>query len=214
MVAQVSPEAVRTLEAPGPLPPRCVGWYREIMATISADDRESLLETLRMRFDAHPERHEGIKWPQVEERLLASPAKLAVLNEMERTDGEPDVVGYDEGSDEFVFVDCSKQSPNGRRGVCYDQAALESRKKHKPETSAMAMADDIGISILSEEEYRALQELGEFDTTTSSWLLTPDDVRNRGGAIFGDHRFGRVFVYHNGAESYYAARGFRGTLRV
>lgn len=184
------------------------------MAELSAEDRDSLLETLQARFEDHPERHPGIEWSHVEARLVASPEKLAALNEMERTGGEPDVVGFDEDAEEFVFVDCSKQSPKGRRSVCYDQAALESRKKHKPGTSAMAMAAELGISILSEDEYRALQELGEFDTTTSSWLLTPDDVRDRGGAIFGDFRFGRVFVYHNGAESYYGARGFRGSLRV
>lgn len=184
------------------------------MTTLDAQDRDALLETLRARFDAHPERHPEVDWSDVEARLDASPGKLAVLNGMERTGGEPDVVGFDAAADAFVFVDCSKQSPEGRRSLCYDAAALASRKKHKPETSAVAMAHELGISILSEDEYHALQELGEFDTTTSSWLLTPDDIRDRGGAIFGDLRFGRAFVYHNGAESYYAARGFRGSLRV
>lgn len=184
------------------------------MAQLSEKDRDALLETLQARFEDHPQRHPGIEWGHVEARLAASHGKLAALNEMERTGGEPDVVGFDADTDEFVFVDCSNQSPKGRRSVCYDQAALDSRKKHKPETSAMAMAAEMGISILSEDEYHTLQEIGEFDTTTSSWLLTPEDVRDRGGAIFGDFRFGRVFVYHNGAESYYGARGFRGSLRV
>jgi hypothetical protein len=184
------------------------------VAKLSSEDRDSLIGTLKARFEDHPERHPGIEWAHVEARLVASTEKLVVLYAMERTEGEPDVVGFDEDAEAFVFVDCSQQSPKGRRSVCYDQAALESRKKHKPETSALAMAAEIGISILSEDEYRELQELGEFDTTTSSWLLTPGDVRERGGAIFGDFRFGRVFVYHNGAESYYGARGFRGSLRV
>ena len=184
------------------------------MAKTDEGDHVSLLETLRARFETHPERHPGMSWSAVEARLSSSPGKLRTLGEMERTGGEPDVVRHDPETDEYVFVDCSKQSPGGRRSVCYDQAALESRKKHKPATSAMAMASEMGVSLLSEDEYFELQRLGEFDTTTSSWLLTPPEVRERGGAIFGDFRFGRVFVYHNGAESYYAARGFRGMLRV
>ncbi len=181
---------------------------------MNTDDRAVLLRTLRDRFEAHPERHEGVAWPDVEARIADSPQALGVLAAMEETGGEPDVVGVDADTDAYLFVDCAKQSPAGRRSVCYDQEALESRKKHKPDGSAMAMAEDIGITILDEEAYRALQRVGEFDTTTSSWLTTPDEVRERGGAIFGDRRFGRVFVYHNGAESYYAARGFRGMLRV
>lgn len=184
------------------------------MAKLDADDRVLLLETLRARFEDHPERHEGMSWSDVAARLSSSPAKLWALFQMEETGGEPDVIRHDPDTGEYVFVDCAKQSPKGRRSVCYDQEALEARKKHKPETSALAMASDIGIALLSEDEYRELQKVGEFDTTTSSWLLTPPEVRARGGAIFGDFRFGRVFVYHNGAESYYQARGFRGTLRV
>lgn len=184
------------------------------MAALSAEDRRSLLEVLSTRFDAHGERHPGITWSDVEVRLTSSPEKLWALSEMERTGGEPDVVAYDGTADEYVFFDCSKQSPQGRRSLCYDPAALESRKKHKPVSSALAMAAEMGITLLDEREYRQLQELGGFDTTTSSWLLTPPGVRERGGAIFGDLRYGRVFVYHNGAESYYAARGFRGKLRV
>ena len=186
----------------------------EAVSHLSAKARVSLLETLRNRFASYPERHKGISWSDVEARLTASSERLWTLSEMERTGGEPDVIGYDGESGECVFVDCSKQSPKGRRSVCYDPEALASRKKHKPDNSAVALASDLGITLLTEDEYHALQELGEFDTTTSSWLLTPRDVRERGGAIFGDFRFGRVFVYHNGAESYYAARGFRGKLKV
>lgn len=198
----------------GPLAPGHLTPHTHVMPKLTEDDRATLLETLRARFDAHPERHPGIEWAEVEKRLYSNPAKLAVLHSMEGTGGEPDVVQLDEASGEIAFVDCARQSPDGRRSVCYDQEALESRKKHKPESSATAMAADIGVSMLTEEEYRALQRVGEFDTTTSSWLATPDDIRKRGGAIFGDFRFGRVFVYHNGAQSYYAARGFRGALRV
>ncbi len=184
------------------------------MANLSEETRASLLEVLRTRFEEHPGRHEGITWSDVEARVVSDSGKLWSLSEMERTGGEPDVIGRDEETAEYIFVDCGKESPSGRRSICYDQEALEARKRHKPESSAIAMASDMGISILTEDEYRALHEFGEFDTTTSSWLLTPREVRERGGAIFGDFRFGRVFVYHNGAESYYAARGFRGQLRV
>lgn len=176
--------------------------------------RTRLLEALRARFEDHASRHEGIEWSDVRARLEAEPAKLRALSEMERTGGEPDVVGRDGATGAYLFYDCAEESPAGRRSVCYDQEALESRKKHKPENSAVAMAAAMGATLLSEEEYRTLQTLGTFDTRTSSWLLTPTGVRERGGAIFGDFRFGRVFVYHNGAESYYAARGFRCVLRV
>ena len=184
------------------------------MAKISAKDRASLLETLSARFAQNMDRHGGIAWADVEGRLSESSDKLRVLSRMESTGGEPDVVEYDGETDEYVFFDCSKQSPAGRRSLCYDDAALASRKKHKPAGSAVATASTIGITLLDERDYRRLQELGGLDTTTSSWLLTPAEVRERGGAIFGDLRYGRVFVYHNGAESYYAARGFRGKLRV
>lgn len=181
---------------------------------LSDEASAALLQTLSGRFADHSSRHGGIAWSDVEARLTSNAAKLWALSEMERTGGEPDVVGYDGDTDEYVFVDCSKQSPKGRRSVCYDAEALEARKKHKPAHSALAMAAEMGITLLDEREYRQLQELEGFDTTTSSWLLTPREVRERGGAIFGDLRYGRVFVYHNGAESYYAARGFRGKLRV
>jgi hypothetical protein len=159
-------------------------------------------------------RHEGTRWADVREKLESQPEKSWSLAEMERTGGEPDVVGHDEATNEFLFVDCSKQSPEGRRSLCYDREALEARKKHRPEGSAVERAADMGAELLTEEQYRRLQELGEFDTKTSSWLRTPSDIRALGGAIFGDFRYGTVFVYHNGAESYYAARGFRCLLRV
>ncbi len=159
-------------------------------------------------------RHPGLSWAEVLSRLDASPEKLPSLHEMERTGGEPDVVGRDEGTGEILFFDCSPESPEGRRSLCYDQEALESRKQYKPEGSAVDVAAGMGIDLLTETQYFNLQELGEFDTKTSSWLKTPVEVRELGGAIFGDQRFGRVFVYHNGAQSYYAARGFRGALRV
>jgi len=174
----------------------------------------TLIETLRVRFGDHPARHEGIQWSRVSERLEAMPGRLRALAEMERTGGEPDVVGYDDTSDEYLFVDCSPESPAGRRSLCYDREALESRKKNRPDGSAIEMARSLGADLLTEAQYRALQRLGAFDSKTSSWLLTPPDVRTLGGAIFGDYRFGRVFIYHNGAESYYAARGFRCMLRV
>lgn len=170
------------------------------------------LEVSKERFESNMDRHAGIEWSQVEEKLKGNPDKLWSLAEMERTEGEPDVVG--EEKDEFIFFDCSKESPAGRKSVCYDRAAWESRKKNKPETSAMEIAEEIGIEMLDEAQYRYLQELGDFDNKTSSWLKTPDAIRKLGGAIFGDFRFNTVFIYHNGAESYYGARRFRGALRV
>ena len=176
--------------------------------------RAELLTGLKERFEKNMNRHNGLEWTKVEAKLVASPEKLWTLSEMERTCGEPDVVGIDKKSGEFVFNDCSAESPKGRRSLCYDREAWESRKEHKPENSAAEMAADIGIELLTEEQYRELQTLGEFDLKTSSWVQTPGDVRKLGGAIFCDRRFGRVFTYHNGAESYYGARGFRGSLRV
>jgi hypothetical protein len=178
------------------------------------DQRENLLRVLGARFDQHPERHEGLRWADVLTRLEGSPEKLWSLHEMERSGGEPDVVGRDDATGEVIYVDCAAQSPKGRRSVCYDQEALESRKEHKPADSAVGMAAAMGIELLTETEYRELQVLGEFDTKTSSWVRTPPDIRERGGAVFCDRRYGHVFLYHNGAESYYAARGFRGSLRV
>lgn len=178
------------------------------------EQREELLITLKDRFEDNPKRHVGLEWADVATRLEAKPAKLWSLYEMERTGGEPDVVGHDRQADEYLFYDCSKQSPDGRRSICYDREALDARKKNKPENSALDMAADMGIELLTEEQYRQLQTLGEFDTTTSSWVVTPPDIRKHGGAIFCDRRYGHVFTCHNGADSYYAARGFRGSLRV
>jgi hypothetical protein len=183
-------------------------------ADLGARQREELLETLKDRFSEHMDRHKGLQWQEVRARLEANPDKLWSLSEMERTGGEPDLMGRDERTGEYLYVDCSAESPEGRRSFCYDRQALESRKKHKPEASAVEMATAMGATLLTEAEYRRLQELGEFDTRTSSWLRTPPDIRTLGGAIFGDRRFGHVWVYHNGAESYYAARGFRCALRV
>lgn len=177
-------------------------------------DREELLGELKARFEKNMVRHKGLAWAEVQARIEADPAKLRSLSEMDRTGGEPDVVGFDKKTGEFIFYDCSPESPKGRRSLCYDRDAWESRKEHKPATSALDMAAEMGIKILTEDEYKALQELGEFDLKTSSWLETPSDVRRLGGAIFGDRRFSRIFIYHNGAESYYAARAFRGSLRV
>ena len=181
---------------------------------LDPSQQQELLETLRGRFEKNMIRHQNVKWSRVQEKLESSPSDLWTLGEMEGTGGEPDVVDYDRKTDEYLFMDCSKQSPAGRRSVCYDQEALEARKKHRPENSAVHMAEEMGAEILDEEQYRQLQALGEFDTTTSSWLLTPPEIRKRGGAIFGDFRYGTVFIYHNGADSYYAARGFRCLLRV
>lgn len=181
---------------------------------LSSDEQQTLINALRERFAAHPERHLDIDWERVQTKLEADPQKLWSLQQMERTGGEPDVVGVDGQTGQFLFCDCSQQSPTGRRSLCYDREALESRKKHKPDDSAVEVAAAMGIDLLTEEEYRALQELQPFDTSTSSWVKTPTDVRDRGGALFCDRRYGRVFTYHNGAQSYYAARGFRGVLRV
>lgn len=181
---------------------------------LSAEERTELLNTLQNRFEKNMNRHKGLKWSKIQERLEANVDKLQSLNEMERTGGEPDVVGYDKSTGEYLFYDCSAESPKGRRSVCYDREALESRKQYKPENSAIEMAAEIGIAILTEEQYRELQELGNFDTKTSSWVETPSDIRKLGGALFCDRRYNTVFKYHNGAESYYAARGFRGSLRV
>lgn len=176
--------------------------------------REELLGVLKARFEKNMGRHQGLEWAKVQARLEANPEKLWSLNEMERTGGEPDVVGQDKKSGEYVFFDCSGQSPVGRAGLCYDREALESRKEHKPKGSIIDLAAAMGIEVLTEEQYFELQKLGEFDTKRSSWLKTPPEVRKLGGALFGDRRFGRVFIYHNGAESYYSGRGFRGWLRV
>jgi hypothetical protein len=181
---------------------------------ITTKQQEALLGILKVRFENNMERHKGLEWEKVKARLLANPGKLRSLNEMEATGGEPDVVGYDKQTDQFVFMDCSAESPKDRRSLCYDPEALNSRKENKPKDSAIGMADKMGIELLTEEQYRALQEFGNFDTKTSSWIGTPSDIRARGGALFCDNRYGHVFLYHNGAESYYAARGFRGSLRV
>jgi hypothetical protein len=173
-----------------------------------------LLNVLKIRFEKNMNRHKGLDWIKVQARLESDPEKLWSLNEMEVTDGEPDVVGYDKNTAEYIFYDCSAESPKGRRSLCYDREAWESRKEHKPEDNAIDMATHIGIELLTEEQYRELQQLGKFDTKTSSWVKTPANIRELGGAVFCDHRYNHVFLYHNGAESYYAARGFRGSLRV
>jgi hypothetical protein len=175
---------------------------------------EELIGILKIRFEKNSSRHEGLEWTKVQAKLEAHPEKLWSLNEMEMTGGEPDVVGYDQKTDEYIFYDCSAESPKDRRSLCYDRKALESRKANKPENNVLDMAADMGIEILTEEQYRALQQLGSFDLKTSSWIKTPSEIRQAGGALFCDRRFNHVFVYHNGAESYYAARGFRGLLRV
>ena len=177
-------------------------------------ERDELIETLKTRFEKHMPRHRGMSWATVRARLDENPAALKSLHAMEASGGEPDVIDRDGKTGQIVFCDCAAQSPSGRRSVCYDRAALDARKEHKPKSSAMDMAAAMGIELLTEDEYRALQQLGEFDTKTSSWIRTPPDVRSLGGALFCDRRYGKVFVYHNGAESYYAARGFRGLLRV
>jgi hypothetical protein len=182
--------------------------------SLSPEECEELLEALEARFEKNRNRHEGLPWSKVKTRLEANAEKLWSLYEMERTGGEPDVVGYDKKTDETIFVDCSAESPKGRTGVCYDREGLDSRKDHKPENNAMDMAAAMGIELLAEEQYRELQNLGDFDTKTSSWVKTPDDIRKLGGALFGDRRFGHVFVYHNGAQSYYSVRAFRGWLKV
>lgn len=181
---------------------------------LSAEERDTLLKTLQTRFEKNKNRHKGIDWPKVQARLEAHPGKLWSLSVMEETGGEPDVIGQDKKTGEIIFCDCSAESPKERRSVCYDGAALKSRKEHKPKDSAMEMAEAMGIEMLNEEQYRELQELGNFDTKTSSWIVTPANIRKLGGALFCDRRYDTVFLYHNGAESYYAARGFRGSLRV
>ncbi|HEY9059594.1 MAG TPA: DUF4256 domain-containing protein [Pseudobacteroides sp.] len=182
--------------------------------TKSLEQREELLKTLKARFEKNMYRHNGVEWARVQAKLEANTEKLWSLNEMERTGGEPDVVSYDNKSDEYIFYDCSAESPKGRRNVCYDREGLESRKEHKPENNAVDMAANMGIELLTEEQYRELQKLGNFDMKTSSWLQTPSYIRKLGGAIFADRRYDHVFVYHNSAPSYYSVRGFRGSLRV
>lgn len=181
---------------------------------LSPEQREELLRTLKARFEKNMNRHKGLEWATVQAKLEANPERLWSLIEMERTGGEPDVVGYDRETGEYIFYDCSAESPKGRRSVCYDREGQEARKEHKPENNAIDMAAAMGIELLTEEEYRALQKLGEFDTKTSSWVKTPPAIRELGGALFADRRYDTVFVYHNSAPSYYAARGFRGSLRV
>src|SRR3989441_12882984 len=181
---------------------------------LSPEQREELLRALKARFEQNMNRHKGLEWAKVAAKLEGNTEKLWSLNEMERTGGEPDVVGHDTKTGEYIFYDCSAESPKGRRSLCYDGEALEARKEHKPKNNALDMAAAMGIELLTEEQYRELQKLGNFDTKTSSWIKTPSDIRKLGGAIFTDYRYGSVFVYHNGAESYYAARAFRGSLRV
>lgn len=184
------------------------------MTKLKANETEELLKILESRFEKNINRHPTVKWEQVYQKLLNQPEKIWSLNEMEKTGGEPDVVEYDEKVNEYVFYDCSKETPTGRRNVCYDREALESRKKFKPDNSAVDVAKEIGIEILDEQEYKNLQKLGQFDLKTSSWIKTPIEIRKLGGAIFADRRYDTVFIYHNGADSYYGVRGFRGCLRV
>ncbi|WP_091229931.1 DUF4256 domain-containing protein [Anaerobium acetethylicum] len=181
---------------------------------LSTESREELFRTLKERFEKNKNRHIGLEWAEVQAKLENNPEKLWSLHEMERTGGEPDVVGYEKKTGEYIFFDCSAESPKGRRNICYDREALESRKEHKPQNNAIDMAADMGIEILTEEQYRELQKLGDFDLKTSSWVKTPEKIRRLGGAVFCDRRYDTVFIYHNGAESYYTARGFRGSLRV
>lgn len=181
---------------------------------LSASQTEELIRALKERFEKNTIRHKDLKWPDIEQKLLANPTKIWALHQMEATGGEPDVAGFDPKTKEYIFYDCSPETPAGRRSFCYDQQALDSRKANKPENSAISKANEMGIELLSEQQYHELQQLGNFDLKTSSWIQTPADIRKLGGAIFGDNRFGRVFIYHNGADSYYAARGFRGLLRV
>ena len=181
---------------------------------LSSDQSKKLLSALKIRFEKNMKRHKGIDWDKVQAKLESKPVKLKSLYEMEETGGEPDVVGHDKKTGEFIFYDCSAETPKGRRSICYDHEALETRKEHKPDDSAVNMAEEMGIQILTEEEYRELQKIGEFDLKTSSWVQTPVAIRKLGGALFCDRRFDHVFTYHNGAESYYAGRGFRGSLRV
>ena len=181
---------------------------------MTTNEQTELLTTLKKRFEKNMDRHEGLEWAKIQAKLEANDEKLSILGEMERTGGEPDVVGFDKKTGEYILYDCSEESPKGRRSLCYDREALDSRKEHKPAHSAVGMATEMGVELLTEEEYWELQLLGSFDTKTSSWVKTPADTRKLGGAIFCDRRFDRVFTYHNGAESYYAGRAFRGSLRV
>ena len=181
---------------------------------LSADERVELLNTLKVRFEKNMNRHKGLDWTKVKAKLEADATRLWSLNEMETSGGEPDVVGYDKKTGEYIFYDCSAESPKGRRSLCYDREALESRKENKPANSAVAMATDMGVELLTEEQYRELQQLGKFDLKTSSWVKTPSNIRELGGALYCDRRYNQVFLYHNGAESYYAVRGFRGSLRI
>jgi len=181
---------------------------------LSSEQREELLRAVKARFEKNMNRHEGLEWTKVQAKLEANAEKLWSLNEMERTGGEPDVVGHDKKTAEYIFFDCSTETPKGRTSVCYDREGLESRKEHKPKTNAIDMATAMGVELLTEEQYLKLQKLGDFDTKTSSWVKTPPDIRKLGGALYCDRRYGRVFVGHNGAQSYYAARAFRGSLRV
>jgi hypothetical protein len=183
-------------------------------AKLSADQQDALLKVLQIRFEKNMQRHEGLDWNKIQSKLEANPDKLWSLDEMERTEGEPDVIGFDKKTNEYLFADCSAESPKGRRSVCYDHEALEKRKEHKPQNSAINMAEEMGIEILNEEQYRQLQQLGKFDAKTSSWIKTPSEIRKLGGAVFCDFRYDTVFLYHNGADSYYAARGFRGILKL
>jgi hypothetical protein len=189
---------------------KSVGTKKEL----SPKEREELLGALKARFEKNMNRHKGLEWAKVQAKVEANAEKLWSLGEMEKTGGEPDVVGHDQKTGEYIFFDCSPESPKGRAGVCYDREALASRKEHKPKNSAMDVATAMGVELLTEEQYHELQKLGEFDTKTTTWVKTPADIRKLGGAIFGDRRYGRVFIYHNGAQSYYSARGFRASLRV
>jgi len=184
------------------------------MKKLSSDQCRDLLTRLKARFEKNMSRHKGVEWARVQAKLEANPGKLWTLNEMEGSGGEPDVVGQDKKSGEYIFYDCAAESPQGRRSLCYDREALASRKEHKPKDSAVNLATAMGIELLTEEQYRELQQLGQFDSKSSSWVKTPSDIRKLGGAIYCDFRYGKVFVYHNGAESYYAVRGFRGSLRI
>lgn len=184
------------------------------MKRLSNADTEKLMQILELRFEENMERHQNIMWEEVLKKITNVPDKIWALNEMEKTGGEPDVIGFDKKTNEYIFCDCSEETPIGRRNLCYDREALEKRKKFKPDNSAIDMANQMGIEILNEEEYKYLQEIGQFDLKTSSWIKTPSEIRKLGGAIFGDRRYNRTFIYHNGADSYYAVRGFRGSLRV
>lgn len=186
----------------------------KVTKKLSAKESEALLGTLKTRFEKNMNRHKGLDWSKIQAKLAANPEKLWSLNEMEKTGGEPDVVGHDKKTSEYAFYDCSVESPKGRRSVCYDQEALDSRKEHKPANSAIAMAADMGVELLTEEQYRELQQVGNFDLKTSSWVQTPAAIRKLGGALFCDRRYNQVFLYHNGADSYYAARAFRSSLKV